>query len=241
MSFATSKLIAVHLGDNKLAQKVAVHCVALKDTNRKLKLLDLCGNSVREDAILALSSMLKVNDTLCYMGFDIKRAGVKLGEYESNNHQGPPGSPKADRRVIRAIKAIKEDHRIVKGRGIDHLRLFNESHTTKFLVAPKWIDGGVADAGSDIMTMEILKVRPTTAMSFASISSVTKSRPGTAQTSSQPVMYQHAYLLSVLYITTCVIHTYVTFDSGDKERVLKYPNQPFIAAMVGDEQHWDEE
>eukprot|EP00944_MAST-04C_sp_MAST-4C-sp1_P004576 g4576.t1 len=244
LSFATSKLIAVHLGDNKIGPKGCRSlCRVLKDTNRKLKLLDLCGNSVREDGIIALSSMLKVNDTLCYMGFDIKRAGVKLGEYESNNHQGPPGSPKADRRVIRAIKAITEDHRIVKGRGIDHLRLFNESHTTKFLVAPKWIDGGVADAGSDIMTNgNFESVRPTTAMSFASISSVTKSRPGTAQTSSTTCNVP-ARLPFVRALYYDLRHTYIRDlrDSGDKERVPKYPNQPFIAAMVGDEQHWDEE
>ncbi len=279
LSFATSRLVAINLADNAIGPKGCRSlCRVLQNTNKRVKLLDLTGNPVEEAGIIAVSNMLKANDTLVYIGFDLTRAHVKLSHYDKlNHHPGPPGSPTGDKRVIKAINAVRNEPRVLQANGIESLNLYENAHVTTFTFAPKWIDGGdlitqsryspsnnsVSRGGNGTGNLNTTSldtpnqglydggnfetVRPSTAMSFASINSLNDSRPNTAQkstiSSTSFLAPQPLRLPFIRALHYDLRHTFVRDlrDSGDKERVPTYPKQPFLAAMVGHDQYWDQE
>ena len=122
--------------------------IDVSQINKNVQMIDLTGNPIEEQGLVAVSRLLKNNSILEYVGLDLLRTNVKLGMYGAGARDAPPGTPPVDKNVVRALQRIRRDERVVGDGGIGPFKLFQDVHSTSFIVSPRWIDEGIAVGNS---------------------------------------------------------------------------------------------
>jgi hypothetical protein len=230
LKFATSNLRSLLLAENTIGP---VGCNALcraLQINKNVQMIDLTGNPIEEQGLVAVSRLLKNNSILEYVGLDLLRTNVKLGMYGAGARDAPPGTPPVDKNVVRALQRIRRDERVVGDGGIGPFKLFQDVHSTSFIVSPRWIDEGISEVDLHAAKkFHLSGVEVTGEDDVYGFHNESLLRP-----TRHP--FQRSNYPDVQRV---VVHD--VRAAGDAERLPVFPREPFLASMVGDQQSWGED
>ena len=225
LKYATSNIRSLLLAENTIGPKGCRALCRAFEQNKKLQLIDLTGNPVVEEGIVACSRLLKKNTKLEFVGLDLQRSGVLVGMLlEPGSH--PPGTPLPDKNLVRALKSIQNDNRVISGGRIAQYEMFKDSFKTTFLFSSRWVDEGVDDG-------DYGKTKVT--LSGEEVEEIYGHDTGG---SARPLRHLFARE-DHNDLGRAVVHDLRA--CGDAERIPTFPKQRLMAAMIGDEPSWFED